>query len=75
MPIPEEERQRRGEPVLVDGRPGTIEWGGVTQHASVYFEQGGRDAHVSQHELVQDPGGARPVWASVTGGSKKGGAK
>lgn len=64
--IPEEERDRRGEPVTVGGRPGTIEWGGITLPASIYFEQGGRDACVPLREIEPDPGGARPVWQRAT---------
>jgi hypothetical protein len=66
---PEQELQRRGEPVLVFGKPGTIEWGGVTRPASVYLEQGGRIGGLKLEELTPDPGGARPVWLSVTGGA------
>ncbi len=65
--IPEDERQRRGEPVIVDGRIGTIEWGGVTRPASIYFESGGRVC-ASISEITPDPGGSRPVWKMVTRG-------
>ena len=68
--IPEDERARRGEPVIVvqggGERLGTIEWGGVTKPASVYFESGGRDARVAIGDLRADPGGNRPVWRKVT---------
>ncbi len=60
--IPEEETARRGEPVIVYGRAGTIEWGGVTMPASVYFEEGGRIAGVALRDIIPSPGGPRPVW-------------
>lgn len=63
--IPEEETTRRGEPVIVYGRKGTIEWGGVTKLASIYCEAGGRLVRVRLSEIQPDPGGARPVWASI----------
>lgn len=69
--IPEDERDRRGEPViLIDGKrelEGTIEWGGVTQPMSIYTERCGRFTRVSLSEIRSDPGGKRPVWDKVTG--------
>lgn len=63
--IAEDELQRRGEPVIVNEKPGTIEWGGVTQPASVYLEQGGRMTGVPVRFLRADPGGERPVWQRI----------
>jgi len=76
MPIPEEDRRRRGEPVFVtleDGRelPGTIEWGdAITTDMSIYTERDGHSGGRVQvyrgqaHRVRPDPGGQRPVWAS-----------
>lgn len=72
--IPEDERTRRGEPVIVvfDGREheGTIEWGGVTKPASVYCEANGvslgRVVNVAIADIRSDPDGKRPVWDSMT---------
>lgn len=68
--IPEDERTRRGEPVIViDGgkeRKGTIEWGGVTRPASIYCEAGGRLVRVALKDIRPDPGGERPVWQKVS---------
>lgn len=67
---PEEERDRRGEPVIVYGKKGTIEWGGVAKLASIYYEQGGRIVGVAKHDIEPDPGGERPVWCKVTGSQR-----
>lgn len=69
--IPEDETARRGEPVLVvddsgHERKGTIEWGGVTQRASIYLEVGGRIVNVLPRDIRPDPGGERLVWDSLT---------
>jgi hypothetical protein len=68
--IPEDERARRGEPVIVmEGtkeRKGTIEWGGVTKPASIYCETGGRLVNVALTDIRSDPGGERPVWRRVS---------
>ena len=69
-PTPEQETERRGEPVLVKNArgyevKGTIEWGGVTRPASIYLEMGGRLTFVDPRYIKPDPGGARPVWDDV----------
>jgi small nuclear ribonucleoprotein (snRNP)-like protein len=73
----EEDKARRGEPVIVtleDGRemPGTIEWGdAVHRDMSVYLEKDGHSGGRVQircglaHRVRPDPGAARPVWASI----------
>lgn len=72
--IAEQEQARRGEPVIVtmaDGSEveGTIEWGGVTKPVSIYTERAGRSTgrigDVPFASIRPDPGGARPVWASL----------
>lgn len=65
---PESRNQRRGEPVLYEGRPGTIEWGDDEHGFSLYMEQGGRQ-QVPRNDaakVARDPGADRPVWRSVT---------
>jgi hypothetical protein len=67
--IPEKERGRRGEPVILISdnreREGTIEWGGITKPASIYLEHGGRVTGVPLRDIKPDPGGKRPVWHSI----------
>lgn len=69
----EDERTRRHEPVIVISEgyeyEGTIEWGGVTQLASIYLEAKGaslgRIIGVTLADIRPDPGGTRPVWSSM----------
>jgi len=73
--IPEKAQARRGEPVIVcddNGNEceGTIEFGDESTHiVSVYCERDGRSTgRVIIHDfskLRPDPGGLRPVWASL----------
>ena len=65
--LPEDRKARRGEPVLYDGRPGTIEWGDDSHGYSLYMEQGGRQQVFlgDVHRVTADPGGSRPVWKRV----------
>jgi hypothetical protein len=70
--LPEDDKSLRGEPVFVkldNGREaeGTVEFGSaVTGTVSVYTERGGRVIVRDLKRLRPDPGGARPVWKSVT---------
>ena len=71
MPIPEDVKTRRGEPVVVvldDGRelPGYIEFGDETTRCiSVATEPAGARVVLYSHELARrlrsDPGGERPL--------------
>lgn len=73
--IPEDVKERRGEPVILTYENGTellgtIEWGDGKRHAfSVYIETGGRQ-QISRHDvwpkLRSDPGGERPTWRRVS---------
>lgn len=73
-PIPEDRRGRRGEPVIVTfaaghACPGTIEWGDDEVGYSIYLERDGHSAGrvgAKASEVLADPGGARPVWDSIT---------
>jgi hypothetical protein len=67
----EENRSRRGEPVVVKDSLGneldaTIEFGDESTSISVYCERGGRMIIRDDFTRIRpDPGGQRPVWNSV----------
>lgn len=66
----ENNRRRRGEPVIVDGREGTIEFGDDTR-MSIYCEKGGRVITNGTQNITRDPGGFRPVWDHLAQHDKK----
>lgn len=70
----EDKRARRGEPVFVDGREGTIEFGDDTG-MSIYCETGGRviinNADEVWRRVMPAPDGLRPVWDHVARHDRK----
>lgn len=64
----ENNRRRQGQPVLVDGREGTIECGDEDSGMSIHLESGGHvvvDSREVWRRVTTDPGGSRPVWGHL----------